>query len=458
MDKKDKQIAELEVKVVTQSKQRIKVELLLKKALLHIEELEHRLGLNSQNSGKPPSSDGLQKPSPKSLRTTTKAFGGQKGHKGKTLNQIDYPNEIVTIPVNICSSCQENLDNQSYETTIKRQVFEVEVCRKVIEYKAEVKTCTCGKRNVADFPLHVTAQAQYGNSVKALGVYLMQHFVPKERCAQIFNDLFQLSISDTALMNFEEKCATNLTPCYNALREALGKAPVKHLDESGLRVKKSLYWLHVLSNELMTFYHVDEKRGILWTPLTGTIVHDFWKSYFTTEGVTHALCNAHHLRELTACAELDKEPWAQCMIDLLLLASSDQNKNTQAITNQYDELIKQGLAYHETRLLPNPTNRKNFRKRKGHNLLIRLRDYKTETLRFITEIDVPFTNNQAEQDIRMVKVKQKVSGCFRSVDGAKEFAKIRSMISTARKQGLNLLEQLQLACSAIYPPEKLTFP
>ena len=205
----------------------------------------------------------------------------------------------------------------------------------------------------------------------------------------------------------------------------------------------------------MTFYHVDAKRGILWEGLSGLIVHDFWKSYFMVKGVTHALCNAHHLRELTACAELDQEPWAQGMIDLLLSALRNQDKDIETISKQYDEVIKQGLAYHEKRLLPNHTNRKNHRKRKGHNLLIRLRDHKAETLRFVTTEGVPFTNNQAEQDIRMVKVKQKVSGCFRSTDGAKEFAKIRSVISTARKQGLNLLEQLCLACAGIYPSEKL---
>lgn len=438
---KDKRIAELEK--------------LLAKALSRIDELERRLGLNSQTSSKPPSSDGLQKPAPKSLRVCMKAFGGQKGHKGKTLNQVEHPDQVIKVPVTHCRVCNKSLDSQSNESLINRQVFEVEVKRTVTEYQAEVKTCTCGQRNVADFPPQVTASAQYGTSVKAFGVYLMQHFVPKDRCSQIFGDLFQIPISDTTLMDFEEKCATNLTPCYESLRIALGKAAIKHLDESGVRVKKSLHWLHVLSNKLMTFYHVDEKRGILWEGLTGLIVHDFWKSYFRVEGVTHALCNAHHLRELTACADLDEEPWAQKMIDLLLNALRDQGKDVETISRHYDEVIKQGLAYHEKHVLPNPSNRKNFRKRKGHNLLMRLRDHKAETLRFVTTEGVPFSNNQAEQDIRMVKVKQKVSGCFRSTEGAQEFAKIRSVISTARKQGLNLLEQLRLACSGFYPPEKL---
>lgn len=219
-----------------------------------------------------------------------------------------------------------------------------------------------------------------------------------------------------------------------------------------MRVKKTLHWIHVLSNSLMIFYCIHEKRGILWEGLTGTIVHDHWKSYFKCEGVTHALCNAHHLRELTACLDIDKEPWAQDMLHLLFL---DPKRRGQDISNRYDAIVRQGLAYHETRLLPNHTHRKNYQKRKGHNLLMRLRDHKADTLRFLTQEGVPFTNNQAEQDIRMVKVRQKVSGCFRSASGAREFATIRSVISTARKQGLNLLEQLQLACSSTYPPEIL---
>jgi transposase len=448
MDDKDKRISEQEKRIA-------ELEKLLRQALARIEELERRLGLNSQTSSKPPSTDGLRKPEPKSLRISSKPFGGQKGHKGKTLNQVEHPDQIIKIPVTNCSLCNESLCSQEQETTINRQVFDVEVKRTVTEYQAAVKVCTCGKRNVAEFPPQAAGPTQYGNSVKAFGVYLMQHFVPKDRCTQIFKDLFQIPISDTTLMSFEEQCAINFTPCYESIRVALGKSPLKHLDESGLRVKKTLHWLHVLSNSLMTFYHVDEKRGILWEGLVGLIVHDHWKSYFKVDGVTHALCNAHHLRELTACAELDKEPWAQGMIDLLLRALNYPKRNVEVISKQYDEIVNQGLFYHEKLLMPNHTNRKNARKRKGHNLLIRLRDYKAETLRFVTTEGVPFTNNQAEQDIRMVKVKQKVSGCFRSMDGAKEFAKIRSVISTARKQGLNLLEQLRLACSGIYPVEKL---
>ena len=322
------------------------------------------------------------------------------------------------------------------------------------EYQAEVLVCTCGKRNVGKFPDAVTAPVQYGDSVKSLATYLLQQFIPKERCAQLLSDLFHMPISDTTLMAFEEECAVNLTPVYEFLRDKLAKASIKHLDESGLRVKKRLHWLHVLSNKLMTYYHINEKRGYFWEGLTGTVVHDHWKSYFSLSGVNHVLCNAHHLRELQAASDMDKEPWAKEMIALLTEALKD-SKNKEEISKRYDALIVKGIAYHENKLLPNHSHRKNARKRKGHNLLLRLRDCKTETLRFMYE-DVPFTNNQAEQDIRMIKVRQKVSGCFRSEDGAKEFAKIRSFVSTLRKQGLNLLDNLTVACREVYNPQLLS--
>jgi transposase len=441
MDDKDKRIAELER--------------LLAKALARIKELERRLVLNSQTSSKPPSADGLNKPSPKSLRVSLKSFGGQKGHKGKTLEQVAHPDQTVPLQILACDACHTSLESIPGQCPVKRQVFEVELNRHVIEYQAEVKVCTCGKRNVAEFPAPVSRPVQYGSSIKGLGVYLMQHFVPKERCAEVFNELLDVPLSDTTLMAFEEECAANLTPCYDSLREALAKAPLKHLDESGLRVNKQLQWLHVLSNSRATYYHVDPKRGYRWEGLEGTLIHDHWKAYYAIAGVKHGLCNAHHLRELNACAEVDQEPWAKMMIELLQEAL--KGRNPEEISKRYDQLAQEGLAYHESRLLANHSRRKNGRKRPGHNLLIRLMDYKEDTLRFMYEKGVPFTNNQAEQDIRMVKVKQKVSGCFRSEDGAKEFAKIRSFVSTLRKQGMSLFEQLKLACTQPYTHTNLSF-
>ena len=441
MEEKDKRIASLE-----EENRKLKERL---------EELERRLGLTSQTSSKPPSTDGFRKPAPASSRTSTKPFGGQKGHKGKTLKQVTHPDERVSLPVTECVVCKACLASDKAIDVMNRQVFEVKVSRHVVQYEADVKVCRCGKRNVASFPEGVNSPVQYGNSAKSLGIYLMQHFVPKDRCSQVFQDLFQIPMSDTTLMKFEEECALNLTPCYDALLESLSQTSVKHLDESGLRVNKLLYWLHVLSNKMMTYYHVDKKRGYSWEGLEGTLVHDHWKSYYRIDHVKHALCNAHHLRELNAVSEMDQEAWAQPMIDLLLDAHhSDQG--AEEISKRYDQLIDEGLVYHESHLLPNHGKRKRSKRRPGHNLLLRLKDYKADTLRFLYEEGVPFTNNQAEQDIRMVKVKQKVSGCFRSEEGAKEFAKIRSFVSTLRKQGLNLLEHLQLACQQIYPHHKLT--
>jgi transposase len=447
MDEKDEIIASQAKQLSDQAKQIAKLE-------EKIAELERRLGLNSENSSKPPSTDGLNKPNKykKSLRESFKPFGGQVGHQGKTLLQEEKPDETIKLPVLECEACKTCLANQSAENVIKRQVFEIEVKRHVVEYQAEVKQCTCGKRNVARCPDGVTQPVQYGNSVGALSVYLMQNFISKERCSQLFSDVFQIPISDTTLMKFEERCSNNLTEVYDKLKQTLLKATLKHVDESGLRICKELHWIHVLSNKQMTFYHTDKQRGYNWDGIENTIVHDAWKTYFSLANVKHVMCNAHHLRELKAVYELDKESWAKEMSELLTKALHGKDEDTQQITKQYDDIIAKGLKYHESRPLPNHSNRKNPAKRKGHNLLLRLQNLKEATLRFMFE-DVPFTNNLAEQDIRMTKVKQKVSGCFRGESGAKEFAKIRSFVSTLRKQKMNLLENLKIACSKVYTPE-----
>ena len=420
--------------------------------MARIETLERRLGLNSSNSSLPPSSDEFFKPAPKSLRVSSKSFGGQKGHQGGTLKQVGNPDTVIQLPIHKCITCKKDLSLQSSQPPIKRQVFEIEMKRQVVEYQAEHKLCTCGKHNIAEFPADVTAPVQYGSSAKAAAVYFMQQFIAKQRCCELFNDLFGIPISDTTLMAFEETCAKNVTSCYHDIRYALAKTAIKHLDESGLKVDKHMHWLHVLSNEQATYYHIDRKRSIVWQDLTGIIVHDHWSPYFKIEGVEHALCNAHHLRELQGIIDLYEEPWASKMRDLLNGALNGGEPTV--VSQRYDEVIKEGIAYHESKLLINPKGRKNSKKRKGHNLLLRLQKFKTAVLRFIYDPKVPFTNNQAERDIRMVKTKQKVSGCFRSENGAEEFVKIRSIVSTLKKQKCHLFEELKLACTKVYQNDK----
>jgi transposase len=243
-------------------------------------------------------------------------------------------------------------------------------------------------------------------------------------------------------MKFDAECAEKLVPFNEAALEAIKKAAIKHMDESGIRIMKKTEWVHVISTALLTHYRIDPKRGSLLEGIIGKIIHDHWKPYFTLEDVLHALCNAHHLRELKALIEIEKELWAKEMFELLKNAARLENptaEQQQAISDQYDQIVVKGLAYH---VGLGPLKPNSVKKRIGHNLLIRLRDFKTETLRFLYDSEVPFTNNLAERDIRLVKLKQKVSGGFRTHVGAEIFVSIRSLVSTVQKQGKSIFQYL----------------
>jgi transposase len=281
---------------------------------------------------------------------------------------------------------------------------------------------------------------QYGARFKALAVYLSaQHFIPEDRLQQVFSDIFRLPVSTATLASINEEVAGQLEKSDQAQLDVLKTAAVKHLDETSLRIGGKTQWLHVTSNSERTHYRVSEKRGNLLTGVSGVVVHDHWKPYFTMEeDIAHALCNAHHLRELKALEEIEKEPWA-CKMGKLLrvlsrLKTSPPKEHLAYALRLYDNIVVEGLKFHESQ----PALGGKRKKRIGHNLLLRLKHYKTETLRFLTDPDVPFTNNQAEQDIRMMKVKQKISGSFRTSKGAQNFCIIRGFLSTQRKQGNNL--------------------
>jgi transposase len=254
-----------------------------------------------------------------------------------------------------------------------------------------------------------------------------------------------------------EKKAEELMPVAAHIAALVVQAPVRNLDETGFRISGKTQWLHSASTAALTHYRVSEKRGALWTTLQGgVIVHDHFKPYFTLKGVGHALCNAHHLRELKALMDIEKEPWATKMSRLLVTAaravrqtveqgqSAVAERISRRIVTVYDAIVLRGLAFHEQQpaLGRRPGARGRSAKRPGHNLLVRLRDFKTEVLRFLFDFAVPFTNNQAEQDIRMMKVKLKISGGFRTQAGAETFATLRSVLSTIRKRGWNLLKTL----------------
>jgi len=429
-----------------------------------VADLRRQLGKNSSNSSKPPSSDGLGK-KPRiagSLRGVSgKQSGGQRGHQGDTLRPVAEPDKIERHEVTSCEHCQAALTAGMTTWVEKRQVFDMPQPRlEVTEHQAQIYTCaSCRGVTKAAFPPEVSAPVQYGSRIRAAAVYLnAQQLVPEDRVSDMMRDLFGAGrLCPASIVAWSEKKAEQLAPVAAHIANRVAKAPVRHLDETGFRIGGKTQWLHTASTAALTHYRVSEKRGALWKTLQGgVIVHDHFKPYFTLKDVAHALCNAHHLRELKALAEIEKEPWATKMSRLLVTAAGvvrrtvEQGQSAVAerisrrIVAVYDAIVLRGLAFHEQQpaLGRRPGARGRSARRPGHNLLVRLRDFKTETLRFLFDFAVPFTNNQAEQDIRMMKVKMKISGGFRTRAGAETFATLRSVLSTARKSGWNLLKTL----------------
>jgi transposase len=429
-----------------------------------VAELEARLAANSRNSNQPPSSDGLAKPNPKSLRAPSgRKSGGQKGHPGQTLRRVENPDRTVTLPVTRCSCGAEALRGVGME---RRQVFELPVMKlAVTEYRAEIKRCThCGKTVRAPFPDGVTAPAQYGPAFRAWLVYLHhQQLLPANRVAQLCADLFGQSVSEAVLFEATRDCFEQLAPFEAAVVEQLRAAPNLHVDETGLRVAGRLHWLHVAATNLWTFYGVHAKRGTAATDdfailpgYAGRLIHDFWKSYFRYL-CDHGLCNEHLLRELKFLLEEQQQEWAGNLSALLLemkAFADGQRPHTAQLTDaqkapflaRYRDILVQGRAANP--LARAPTGRRGPPKQtKARNLLERLDHYEAAVLAFFHDLAAPFTNNQAERDIRMVKVRQKISGCLRTLPGAQHFARIRAYLSTVRKHGLDLLPAITQALS-----------
>jgi transposase len=429
-----------------------------------VAELLRRVGLDSTNSSKPPSSDGLKKKprAPRSLRGQSgKTSGGQEGHAGDTLRQVANPDFVVRHEACVCEHCCSPLDPKAPIGVEKRQVFDLpERALVVTEHRASVHRCAhCRRVTKAAFPEGVVSPAQYGERFKAAAIYLnVQQLIPEDRTAQALSDLFGAPlVCPASVVGWVGKKAEELTPVYERIGERVAAEKVRHLDETGYRIGGKLQWLHTTSSVCFTFYRAGEKRGDIPRNLKGgVVVHDHFKPYSGLLDVYHAFCNAHILRELEALIEFEKEPWAELMRAMLreanaaVRAAREAGKQAlapeevEAFVERYWAAVQMGLAYH--RGLPKlPTTAKGRgrpKQRAGHNLLDRLKKFKTETLRFLTDFDVPFTNNLAEQDLRMMKVKMKISGSFRTLEGARIFALLRSIVSTARKQGRNILQVL----------------
>jgi len=417
-----------------------------------VAQLEARLAQNSSNSHRPPSTDGLSKPAPKSLRGNTgRKPGGQPGHVGRTLQPVAKPNHIIPHRLERCPCGRcggRSLRDRPVLDYEKRQVFELpQVSLVVTEHRAEVKTCPISGQVVrAAFPPEVNAPVQYGPRFVGLMVYLnQQQLIPSERLTQLCEDLFGQPLSEATLQAANERVASQLSDYQRAVAEQLVRAALLHLDESGVRVEGKLHWLHVASTERLTFYGIHSKRGTealeafgIVPRCRGILMHDHWAAYFTYQDCLHALCNQHLLRELKFLAEELHEAWAGELGGYL--AYLNLRRQEQGLLNQsqfksvlarFRALVRRGRAVH-------PAQSGRNRQSKAANLLDRLEAFEDCFLAFLWEPTVPFTNNQAEQDIRMIKVRQKISGGFRTLKGARLFARIRGYLSTCRKHGLNL--------------------
>ena len=442
-----------------------------------ITHLEARLSLNSKNSSKPPSSDGLNKPAPKSLRVAGEnKTGGQKGHPGRTLSQASEPDKVVVHAVpDQCQSCDRKLPFAYVNET--RQVFDLPSLQfEVTEHHAMQTICSCGHVHTAEFPSGVNAAVQYGPRAQAAMVHLNQnHAVPVQRTAALMKDLFGLPLSQATVIKAAVDSAAILQATVDAIGLAAVKADVLHADETGLRVAKKLHWLHVLATDTLTWMGCHPKRGTeafaalaLLQQFKGVLVHDGWMPYKALQ-CEHALCNAHHLRELTYLLEEQDQAWAGDMIELLTHANHLDNVNCaqgcgpsyegkqyqnqlRDLRHLFDAILTQ--AQMENPIALSTGKRGRVKQSKATNLIARLRDYSDDVWRFMTQPNVPFTNNCAEQAVRMPKVKQKVSGCFRTLQGAQTYCVLRSYAATMHKQGANVFESLVSAFKGATPQPK----
>jgi transposase len=435
---------------------------LLEMLVLIITLLANRLNLNSSNSSKPPSSDPNRKKQAK--KKSGRKSGGQKGHAGTTLKKVENPDKVKVIKVKRSDLPSGNYQQIGFET---RQVFDIDITRVVTEYRAEILEDEHGKRYIAPFPERVTKAVQYGEVIKAHAVYMSQfQLIPYNRIQDYFADQLNIPISEGSIFNFNKEAYGLLADFENRTQKELTASILAHADETGINIGGDRNWLHTLSSEHWTYFYPHVKRGKeamnemgVLPGFNGTLCHDHWKPYFGYN-CTHALCNAHHLRELTRAWEQDGQKWAKDMKSLLETINSKVNdaggvlnaQESQKYRDKYMNLIKKGdIECPEPDGPRKKDKRGRIKKSKSRNLLERLRDYEKEVLRFMDFPYVPFTNNLGENDIRMTKVHQKISGCFRSMEGARIFCRIRSFLSTCRKQEIKASHALDLLFNGKLP-------
>lgn len=425
----------------------------------------NQITLNSRNSSIPPSQDKNRKKEAR-IKGERKP-GAQKGHKGSRLIQVENPDEIKVLEVDLSLLPQDEYKIVGYE---KRQVFDIDISSYVVEYQAQIVENKKGERFKASFPKEVTAQVQYGLGVKVQSVYLSQYqLIPYNRVSAHFEENMNLGISEGSIYNFNLEAYNALESFEKWLQQTMISQALLHADETGINVDGKNIWLHCLCNQHYTYFHVDTQRGKeamdrakVLPQFQGILVHDHWKPYYRYEAITHALCNAHHLRELQRAYEQDKQEWAKEMLDLLIemnqeVSSTAQTKLSDEKTKHYRQLYDAILSKANIESPPPDESKRRegqrgrLKRTKSRALLERLRDYKEDTLRFLDNDIIPFTNNQGENDIRMTKVHQKISGSFRSYKGAEIFCRVRSYLSTCRKHDITASEALMSLFSGKLP-------
>lgn len=467
-----KENADLKEALAQKDRRIEELEGLLMRALLRIEELERRAEKDSHNSSKPPSSDGMKhtlKPRPKK----SKPSGGQPGHEGHVLQQVEKPDEVITHRPERCEVCHHKLETIQGQVRERRQIQELpEVRLQVIEHRVEAVCCpACQHVTTTDFPVEVNAPAQYGPRMRALAVYLSQfQLLPMERIQEVCHDLLGCHLSEGTLANWIERAARTLEPTILILKGLLGGSQVNHVDETGARIKGLLHWFHVTATKWLTLYAWHRKRGTsainqigIVPDYRGRLMHDRWISY-ASYSCEHSLCGAHLLRDCLWIAEHDKQAWAQAMHDLLLRmlgvchdvrargAKALPRTQRDELVGDYFEILRQGYQEERAPLPPatappepsssSPKKAGRSKQTDAKNLLDALLKRAEQVLAFLDDLSLPFTNNLAERDLRMIKVQQKISGTFRSEEGATAFCVIRSYLSTMRKQGRSMLEAL----------------
>jgi transposase len=434
-----------------------------------VKHLEDQLATNSRNSSKPPSSDGFHKKTRSRRQRSGKKPGGQPGHPGQTLQMVAHPDHTVAHFPQRCPCCDASLAEVPATEVETRQVFEVPLSPvEVTEHQVGTKRCPrCGWASRGEFPAWVTQPVQYGPRLLSLLVYLVVfQMLPWKRTRELIADLFGLQIGGGTLATAVERCFSGLAATAERIQEALRAAKCVGFDETGVRIDGKLHWWHTASTKELTSYHVHAKRGRegsnaggILPGFAGRAVHDAWSPYWRYE-CDHALCNAHHLRELMYLWEREGQEWATALIDLLVGAHRHVEAaraagareldaaTLAAIEAQYRRLVRLGFERNpaatepEGGTHPGP-KRGRPAQSKARNLLGRLERYERETLAFVYDFEVPFDNNQAERDLRMMKVQQKISGGFRSEEGAHSFGRIRGYLATMRKQAQPMLTAIE---------------